>query len=137
MEFWRGNGVFWLHVQMKGCRQQHPEHVLKSEVAAHILCGSIENEGDWQSRSLHKHSRSAFSRPVERGQIDRYWPDHHCTEVTGMQERHLRDDGVVGTLCHFRGQVHHYCEHRHGGNCNLLGIRVPMLCTMVTEEGSQ
>ena len=75
------------------------------------LCRSCENEGDWQSRPSHKHSRSAYSRPAERERrIDRYWPDHHCTEVTGMQERHLRDDGVVGTLCHFQGQVHHYCE---------------------------
>ena len=62
----------------------------------------------WQSRPLYKHSRSAFSRAAERGrQIDRYWPDHHCTEVTGTQDRHQRDDGIVGTLCHFRGQVHH------------------------------
>ena len=33
-----------------------------------------------------------------------------------------------GTLCHFRGQVHHYCEHRHGDSCNLPWIRVPK-CT--------
>ena len=35
---------------------------------------------------------------------------------------------MVGTLCHFQGQVHHYCEHRPGDSCNLLGIRVPK-CT--------
>ena len=55
-------------------------------------------------------------------------PDHRCTETTGMQERPLRDDRVVVTLCHFRGQVHHYCEHRHGDSCNLPWIRVPK-CT--------
>ena len=32
-----------------------------------------------------------------------------------MQERHLRDDGVVGASCHFQGQVHHNREHRHNG----------------------
>ena len=48
---------------------------------------------------------------AERGrQTDRYWPDHHCTD-TGMQERHLRDDGVAGALCHFQGPVHsHLCQ---------------------------
>ena len=30
--------------------------------------------------------------------------------------------------CHFQGQVHHYCEHRPGDSCNLLGFRVPK-CT--------
>ena len=36
-----------------------------------ILRGSCENEGDWQSRPLHKQSRSAYSRPSGRGrQID-------------------------------------------------------------------
>ena len=66
-----------------------------------------ENEGDCQGRPLHKHSWSTCSRLAERGrQIDRFWPDHHCTETTGTQERHLRDDGAVGKTCHFRGQVH-------------------------------
>ena len=60
--------------------------------------------------------------------IDRYWPDHHYTEVTGTQERHQRNDGIVETTCHFRGQVHHYCEHHLGDSCNLPGIRVPK-CT--------
>ena len=52
-------------------------------------------------------------------------PDHHCTQVTGTQERHLRDDGIVGTLCHFQGQLHHYHEHCRSDRCNLLGVRVP------------
>ena len=91
-----------------------------------ILRGSCENEGDLQSRQIHKHSLSTCFIPAERGrQIDRYWPDHHCTENPGMQERHLRDDGAVGALCHFQGQVHHFREHRHGDTCNLPGIRVP------------
>ena len=61
-----------------------------------ILRRSCENEGDWQSRSLHKHSRSTCSRLAERGrQIDRFWPDHHCSETAGTKERHLRDDGVM------------------------------------------
>ena len=46
-----------------------------------ILHGSCENEGDWEGRSVHKHSRSTYSRPAERGrQIDRYWPEHHWTK---------------------------------------------------------
>ena len=45
-------------------------------------------------------------------------------KTTGTQERHLRDDGIVGALCHFQGRVH----HRHGDRCNLPGIRVPK-CT--------
>ena len=49
-----------------------------------ILHESCENESDWQSHLLHKHSRNAYSRATERGrEIDRYWPDHHNTEVTG------------------------------------------------------
>ena len=65
-----------------------------------ILLGSCENEGDWQSRSFFKHSRRAYSKAAERGrQIDRYWPDHHYTEVTGTQEttstqRWYRGDNV-------------------------------------------
>ena len=48
---------------------------------------------------LHQHYRSAHFRPAERGrQIYRYWPDHHCTEGTGMQEQHLRDDGYRGGI---------------------------------------
>ena len=94
-----------------------------------ILRGSCENEGDWQSRPLHKHSRSAYSRAAERGrQIDRHWPDYHSTQVTSTQERHLCDDGIAGASCHFQRQVHHYCEHRLGDSCNLPGIRVPK-CT--------
>ena len=94
-----------------------------------ILHGSCENEGDWQGRPLHKHSWSTCSILAERGrQIDRYWPDHHCTEATGTQERHLRYDGIVEALCHFQGQVHHFREHSHGDSCNLPGIRVPK-CT--------
>ena len=27
----------------------------------------------------------------------------------------------MGALCHFQGQVHHYCEHRHDDSCNLPG----------------
>ena len=73
--------------------------------------------------------RAPISRPAEQGlQIGRFWPDHHGQETTGTQERHLRDDGVVGTLCHFQGQVHHYCEHRRRDSCSLPGIRVPK-CT--------
>ena len=61
-----------------------------------ILRRSCENESDWQGRPLHKHTRSTYSRPAERGrQIDRYGPDDHCTETTGTRERHLRDDGIV------------------------------------------
>ena len=91
-----------------------------------ILHGSFGNEGDWQGRPFHKLSWSAYSRPAVQGrQIDRFWPDHHCTETTGMQERHLRDDAVVGALCHLQRQVHHYREHRHSDSCNLPGIRVP------------
>ena len=94
-----------------------------------ILHESCENEGDWQSRPLLKHSRSVYSKAAERGrQIDRYWPDHHYTEVTGTQERHQRNDGIVEKTCHFRGQVHHYCGHHLGDSCNLPGIRVPK-CT--------
>ena len=49
-----------------------------------------------KSRPLHKYSWSTCSRPAERGrQIDPFWPDHHCTETTGTQERHLRDGGIV------------------------------------------
>ena len=54
--------------------------------------------------------------------------DGKNTEVTGTQERHQRNDGIVETICHFRGQVHHYGEHRLGDSCNLPGIRVPK-CT--------
>ena len=64
----------------------------------------------------------------EDGKLIDTGPDHHCTEVTGTQERHQRNDGIVVKTCHFRGQVHHYCEHRLGDSCNLLGIRVPK-CT--------
>ena len=35
---------------------------------------------------------------------------------------------TVETMCHFRGQVHHYCEHRPGDSRNLPGTRVPK-CT--------
>ena len=88
-----------------------------------ILHESCEIDSDWQSRPLHKHSRSAYSKAAERGrQIDRYWPDHHCTEVTGSQERHQRHDGIVGKTCHFRGQVHHYCEHRLGAAVTYLEL---------------
>ena len=70
----------------------------------------------------------------------RFWPDHHCTETTGTQEGHLRDDGVVGALCHFQGQVHHDREHRRRDSCNLPGIRVPkrMLghCSTAERKGS-
>ena len=56
-----------------------------------ILRRSYENEGDWQGRPLHKHSWSTYSKAAEQGrQIDRYWSDHHHTEVTGTQERHQR-----------------------------------------------
>ena len=52
-----------------------------------------------------KKSRRAFSNAAERGrQIDRYWPNHHYTEVTGT-ERHQRNDGIVETTCHFRGSL--------------------------------
>ena len=55
----------------------------------------------------YTHSWSTFFILAERGrQVDRYWPDHHYTEVTGTQERHLRDDGIGWTLCHFQGRVH-------------------------------
>ena len=92
----------------------------------HEFC---ENESDWHSRPFFKHSQSAYSKAAERGrQIDRYWPDHHYTEVTGTQERHQRDDGIVEKTCHFRGHVHHYCEHRPGDSRNLPGIRAPK-CT--------
>ena len=74
---------------------------------------------------LHKHSQSNYSRPAEQGlQIHRFWPDHHCTETTGTQERHLRDDGVVGAFLHFQGQVHHYRQHRRSDSCTLPSIRV-------------
>ena len=69
-----------------------------------VICGPsymhpAKNESEWQSRPLYKHSRSAYSKAAERGrQIDRYWPDHHHTKVTGTQERHQRDDGIVETL---------------------------------------
>ena len=64
-----------------------------------ILLGSCENESDWQSRQLQKHSWSTCFIPAERGrQIDRYWPDHHCTETTSTQERHPCDDGITGTI---------------------------------------
>ena len=50
-------------------------------------------------------------------------------QTTGTQERHLRDDGIVGALCHLQGQVHHFREHRRSDSCNNLpGIRVPK-CT--------
>ena len=60
----------------------------------------------------YTHSWNTCSRPAERGlQIDRYWPDHQCTDTTGMQEQHLCDDGIVGALCHFQGRVHsHLCQ---------------------------
>ena len=51
---------------------------------------------------------------IDTGQI-------HYTEVTGTQERHQRNDGIVGKTCH-------YCEHRLSDSSNLLGIRVPK-CT--------
>ena len=116
----------WNHVEMRECRQQRHQwkflqylhlHARKTRIRdassqqqRRRRCGgqdedgdlrpipheSCENEGDWQSCPLHKHSRSAYSKAAERGrQIDRYWPDHHCTEVTGTQERHQRDDGIV------------------------------------------
>ena len=37
------------------------------------------------------------------------------------KKRYLRDDGIVEALCHFQGRVHHYCEHRPGDSCNLIG----------------
>ena len=40
-----------------------------------------------------------------------------------LQER--KNDGIVGALCHFRGQVHHFREHRLSDSCNLPGIRIP------------
>ena len=90
---------------------------------------TLGNAWERSTASLHKHSRSTYSKAAERGrQIGRYWPDHHCTEVTGTQERHQRNDGIVVKTCHFRGQVHHCCEHRLGDSCNLPGIRVPK-CT--------
>ena len=99
-----------------------------------VICGSCYADPTKtkvigkKSRPLYKHSRRAYSKTGERGrQIDRYWPDHHYTEVTGVQERHQRNDGIVETTCHF-GQVHHYCEHRLGDSRDLLGIRVPR-CT--------
>ena len=53
-------------------------------------------------------------------------------------KRHLRDDCVVGALCDFQEQVHHFREHRHSDSCNLLGIRVPNeVHTMATAEDSQ
>ena len=37
---------------------------------------------------IHKYSWSTYFIPAERGrQNDRYWPDHHCTDTTGTQER--------------------------------------------------
>ena len=96
---------------------------MKMVIRDPVLRGPCENEIDWQGRPLHKQS---WSTPAERGrQVDRYWSDHHYTEVTGSQERHQRNDGIVVKTCHFHGQVHHYCEHRLGYSCNLPGIRVP------------
>ena len=92
-----------------------------------ILCGSCENESDWQSRPLYKHSRRAYSKAAERGrQIDRYWPDHHYTEVTGTQERRVTSEDryitmvspVLVTAVTYLG-----FEHR--------------MCTMATAEDSQ
>ena len=58
------------------------------------------------------------------------------TETTGMQERHLRD-GVVGALCHFQGQVHHYREHRRRNSCNLPWDSSTEVYTMVNAKDSQ
>ena len=49
-------------------------------------------------------------------------------KLQSMQERHQRDDGIVETTCHFRGQIHHNSEHHLGDSCNVPGIRVPK-CT--------
>ena len=50
---------------------------------------------------------STYSIPAERGrQIDRHWPDHHYRDNAGMQERHLRDDGVVGGIVSKDGYTH-------------------------------
>ena len=77
-----------------------------------------------------KHSQSTYIpdllnkvvKSIDSGQII------IAQKTTGTQEQHLRDDGVVGALCHFQGQVHHYREHRRSDRCGLLGIRVPK-CT--------
>ena len=98
-------------VLKKQARKARAEHLVKCSLE---LVKRKDNKKT-QIRPLHKHSRNAYYRAAERGrQIDRYWPDHHCTEVTGIQERHRRDDGIVETTCHFRGQVHHYCETAEG-----------------------
>ena len=94
-----------------------------------IQRGSCENEGDWQSRPLHNIHEAPIPELLnEDGKLIDNWPDHHSTLVTSTQERHLCDDGIAGASCHFQRQVHHYCEHRLGDSCNLLGIRVPK-CT--------
>ena len=51
--------------------------------------------------------------------------------ITTQKFQVLKNDinaTMVGTTCHFRGQVHHYREHRPGDSCSLPGIRVPK-CT--------
>ena len=140
----------WNHVEMRECRQHSTFTCTSarktrfrdasSQQQRRRRCGGHDGDGDlrpiqhecceiesdWQSRPLHKHSRSTYFKAIQRGRrIDRYWPDHHCTEVAGTQERHQRNDGIAEVTCHFQGQVHHYCEHRLGDRCNLRGIRVP------------
>ena len=66
--------------------------------------------------------------PIEDGKLIDIGQIIIAQKITGMQERHLRDDGAVEALCHFQGQVLHFREHRHGDTCNLPGIRVPK-CT--------
>ena len=107
-------------------------------------CGGHDGDGDLrpiQRGILRKRRRlgkvvrytNIHEAPIpellnEDGKLIDNWPDHHSTLVTSTQERHLCDDGIAGASCHFQRQVHHYCEHRLGDSCNLLGIRVPK-CT--------
>ena len=143
----------WNHVATRECRQQRPRwkflqylhfHLRQKNTYSRCKSGggdvAVKKEmmicdtsciNPAKSKVIEevKHSRSTYFIPAERGrQIDRHWSDHHYTEVTGTQERHERNDGIMGKTCHFRGQVHTYCEHRLGDSCNLPGIRVPK-CT--------
>ena len=144
----------WNRVETRECRQQWHRwkflqylHLHLRQKNTYSICKSTATaeEAMWRPRRrwwfathLTRILRKPCSRLAERGrQIDRYWPDHHCTEVTGTQERHRRNDCIVVKTCNFRGQVHHYCEHRLGDSCNLTWDSSTEVYTMATAEDSQ
>ena len=102
------DGWIWrLHGAMNGMRTASRDF---TEFLAGILTEHMGFKRGKLERCLfvHESNETRVVSHADDAQIDRYWPDQHCTGTTGMQERHLRDDGVVGALGHFQGRVHSY-----------------------------